>query len=65
MNELSALQKENKMMGIKWAPLNVPMHRRMEVIAVAVCMSIALFGGPVGALIVLYCLVNVLELSFF
>lgn len=44
-------------MAIEWTPWNVPMKRRLEVIAAALAMSIALFGGLGGTFLVVYFLV--------
>lgn len=43
--------------GIQFAPLNVPLERRLQTLAVAVWMIVLPFGGFIGLLIALYFLV--------
>lgn len=45
-------------MGIQWAPLNVPMHRRLEVMTIAFSMFLVLGLGPLSCLVTLYLLVS-------
>lgn len=45
-------------MGIQWASLNVPMHRRFEVLTSALSMFVILALGPLSVLLTLYLLVS-------
>ncbi|KAH0814407.1 hypothetical protein GEV33_008384 [Tenebrio molitor] len=45
-----------KVLGIEFAPLVVPMHRRYETLAVAAWLFLAAFGGLTGLLVCIYLL---------
>lgn len=45
-------------MGIQWVHLNVPMHRRLELLTSAFSMFVILALGPLSVLLTLYLLVS-------
>lgn len=45
-------------MAIQWAPWNVPMQRRLEVLTTAFAIFIAIGLGPLAWLLILYLLVS-------
>lgn len=47
-----------QMAAIQWAPWNVPMHRRLEVLTTAFAIFIAIGLGPLACLFILYLLVS-------
>lgn len=47
-----------KKMAIQWAPWNVPMHRRLEVLTTGSAIFIAIGLGPLVCLVILYLLVS-------
>ncbi|CAH1374248.1 unnamed protein product [Tenebrio molitor] len=49
-------EKKMKILGIEFAPLRIPMHRRYETLAAAAWFVVIAFGGFIGLIICLYLL---------
>lgn len=50
---------------VEWAPLNVPLEKRLQTLAVMVQMFTMLAGEPLAVLFVAFCLVNIKYLVYF
>jgi len=54
-----------EILGVKFAPLNVPLERRLQTLAVAIWVSITAFGDFLGYLITAYFLLCTETIRYF